>query len=68
MRDSVLFTTAEAETDLLNTENIEELRKILEAEHGKSFSFDEASEIGRSLISLFEALAAETPQAESNAI
>jgi hypothetical protein len=66
MKDSILSTTEGAEVDLLNAKSIEELREILEAEHGKSFSFDEASEIGRSLISLFETLAAETPQAESN--
>jgi len=38
-------------------EQIESLRRILEAEQGKSFTYEEALEIGQSLIDFFVLLA-----------
>ena len=43
--------------DDLSAVAIEALRRILEEEHGKSFTFEEAKEIGVGLLKLFEALA-----------
>ena len=43
--------------DDLSAESIEALRLILEDEHDKSFTLEEAKEIGVGLLKLFEALA-----------
>lgn len=43
--------------DDLNVEAIEALRHILEDEQGRSFTFEEAKEIGVGLLKLFEVLA-----------
>ena len=43
--------------DDLSAEAIEALRHILEEEQGRSFTFEEAKEIGVGLLKLFEVLA-----------
>lgn len=43
--------------DDLSAESIEALRLILESEQGRSFTFEEAKEVGVGLLKLFEALA-----------
>lgn len=46
-----------AEAFMLNSERVEELRQILEAEQKRKISYKEADEVGRELIGLFECLA-----------
>ena len=43
--------------DDLSVEAIEALRQVLEEEQGKSFTFEEAKEVGVGLLKLFEVLA-----------
>ncbi|MGH7196361.1 MAG: hypothetical protein ACREGJ_01185 [Candidatus Saccharimonadales bacterium] len=43
--------------DDLSVEVIEALRHVLEEEQGKSFTFEEAKEVGVGLLKLFEVLA-----------
>ncbi len=50
--------------EALESERIESLRQILEAELCRPVSYDEALEIGESLVNLFEALAEETQSVE----
>ena len=44
-------------TETLSTDSIEVLRKILETKQKRSISYDEALEVGESLINFFEVLA-----------
>jgi hypothetical protein len=46
-----------ADIFMLDRERVEELRQILELEQKRKISHDEADEVGRELIGLFECLA-----------
>lgn len=47
----------EHNSEISETESIESLRQILEAEQGRPFTYEEALEVGQSLINFFEVLA-----------
>jgi hypothetical protein len=51
----------EGKTDARTDNRIECLRRILEHQYSKCFTLEEASEIGESLISFYEALANDDP-------
>jgi urease accessory protein UreF len=58
MRDSNISKESVAEgIDDLDAKRVETLRQILESEQGRPVTSEEAQEVGRSLLKLFEALA-----------
>lgn len=54
----------EGSDEVLDAERVESLRLILEAEQNRPVTFEEALEVGQSLINLFKVLA-DTEQVES---
>jgi hypothetical protein len=57
------MSSNEAQETILESEQIESLRLILEKEQGHSVSCDEATEVGDSLLSFFELLGDDTDNA-----
>jgi hypothetical protein len=65
MTDSLLVQSTPSPDDkykVLEMENVESLRQILENEQSRPVTYEEALEVGRSLINFFEALGGDPPQ------
>ena len=54
----------EGNSEVLEAERIESLRQILEAEQSRPVTYEEALEIGESLINFFEVLADDSQRVE----
>ena len=52
--------------NLKKTDRIEALRLLLEQEKSRAFTYDEATDIGESLVSFFELLAEDDPNKEDD--